>query len=98
MSHITIMLQGVVKTLALIETDELEAHVTECRRHLDHWTGIGPLIDPTQYRKAIQSGEQQDAVLQMEIAEALLKARQMIDRREAYVRSLPGHYNEESTP
>jgi len=88
MDHIIIMLQGVGKTLAMIDTSELEAHITEHRLHLEHWTGIGPLLDPTQYREAIKSGKHQDAVLQLEICEALLVARKAIDVREGYIRSL----------
>jgi len=85
--RIILQLRSVGTMLIMIDTDELEKHVIYHRRHIEHWTGIGPLLDPTQYRDAIKSGKQQDAILQLEIVEALLKARQAIDKRETYARA-----------
>ena len=82
------LLVNVARTLGWISTDRLEYYVKAHQDSLSRWGTMGPMIDPTQYRKQLQSGELEDAKHQLEIAEALLTARKAIDIREEYIKGL----------
>lgn len=86
--ELTQLLGGIGYQLALIPTEELEAHVRECRNSINRADNLGPILDPTGWMRSRHSGEFQDAKNQLAIAEALLVARKAIDQREGYIASL----------
>lgn len=86
--EIQALLVSVSRLLTLIDTYDLQAHVEDCKRSLSRASSIGPLLDPTGYRNAMQTGQMEDAKHQLAIAESLLAARQAIDAREDYCQRL----------
>lgn len=85
---IAMMLRQAVQALTFISTEDLEAHVRESRDSLRRADSMGHILDPTGYRNALQSGELENARYQLQMAEYLLKVRQIIDEREAFVKKM----------
>lgn len=81
-------LKGLVPLLAMIPIRGLREHVNTCRRQIDRADSIGCLIDPTAYQNALYDGTLEDARIQLEIAEAILEARQLIQKRETQRRAV----------
>lgn len=79
------VLQSIARMIAMLPADELRAHVEKCRNSINRAHSIGHIVDPTAYRNAMWDGTIDDAGHQLEIAEAILKARVAIDKREAFV-------------
>lgn len=82
-----IHLATIAQMLALVPTEQVRQHVTVCRSSIDRADSLGSILDPTAYREALHDGSLQDAKNQLAIAEGLLKVRELIDKREAFVAS-----------
>lgn len=87
---ITMLLRQAIQSLTFISTEDLEAHVRESRNSLNYTNSMGHILDPTGYRDALQSGQLEDARYQLEMVEHLLKVRQIVDEREAFVKKIKG--------
>lgn len=83
-----IHLATIAQMLALVTTEQVRQHVAACRSSIDRADTLGSILDPTAYREALHDGSLQDAKNQLAIVEALLKARELIDKREAFVASM----------
>ena len=92
------LLQTVVRTLALIPTGDLDKYVEAIRLQNFEFSNFGPILAPTAYRDAAQSGAIEDARIQLEITELLLEARKLIDDREIMVKKLKENALSESRP
>ena len=82
----TMILQGALRTLAMLPVSDLEAHVRECSNSLQMFHSMGSMLDPTEYRNSMENGKLEDAQRQLEIARLLLKIRELIEEREAWIK------------
>lgn len=85
MPFLTQYLAMIARTLAMVPTQQLSDYVDKCHIDLSYADAVGPILEPTGYRDALQSGQLDDARNQLEIVDALLTVRMMIDKREAFV-------------
>ena len=91
---IRMILGNVARMLVLLDTEELEQYLELNERSLSRVSTIGAMIDPTAYRRSLQSGEKEDADMQLQIAKHLLEARKSIDKREQFINTLANNKSE----
>ena len=87
-NDIQFMLKNTIQQLGLIPVDKLEEYVTNCRDDISRADSLGPIMDPTGYRDALQSGAYEDARLQLKIVEKLLEAVKMGVQRDNFVQQM----------
>lgn len=80
---IMMLLKTIAQTIALIPTEELREYVNWHTNYLSRVDSIGSMLNPTAYRNAMYDGTLDDARNQKEIVEAILKVREVIDKRES---------------
>lgn len=76
-------LNNLVRQIAFIPTDVLEAYLHEYHSHIQHAHSVGPILDPTGYRNALHGHEFENAERQLKMTEHILEIRKLIDEHEA---------------
>lgn len=80
MSDIQDALRTIARELLLLEVEDLEASHKAGTRHINNIDGLGPILHPTEYRNALESGQIENAKLQNELVSHLLEARRVIEK------------------
>ncbi len=69
---IQMLMTSALRTLAMVDTADLEQHVNQVEQSLSRWDSIGAILDPTTYRNDLQSGQHVDNRHQLKISKLLL--------------------------
>jgi hypothetical protein len=76
------LLLNLVRQIAFIPTEELQAHVDACRSSIARAHSVGAILDPTAYRDALQNHGFENSGRQLKMAEHILGIRKLIDEHE----------------
>ena len=82
LDDIKFFMLNIVRQIAYLEVDKLEAHVEAIKAEQQRFDSIGPMLDPTYWMRARNTGEFDLAVTQLRIVEHLLEIRKLMDRNE----------------
>ena len=76
---IEMMLRQAIQSLIYVELADLEEYVSSIGKNNNMYDTIGPILDPTEYRDTLHSGERDRVRTQLQITQKLLEVRQMLE-------------------
>lgn len=76
---------NIVRQIAYLDAEELEAGVKDAKAARQHWDSIGVMLDPTTWHRMADDGSFERSDAQVEMLEYLLAIRKLIDKHEALV-------------
>lgn len=86
-------LLNIVRQIAIVPTEELEAHIERSADSLSRAHAMGPILDPTAYRNTLYGGGFDAAENHLKMVKHLLSIRKLIDEREAMREEILGKEN-----
>lgn len=74
------MLRQIVGLMHMIPTSAIEEYIAEVSANNNMYDAIGPMLDPTEYRKTLHSGKRDNLRVELEIVHKLLDIRKLINK------------------
>jgi hypothetical protein len=80
------LIQSILNTSArvlhAVEIADLEQYIEAVSLNNSTYDALGPMLDPTDYRKNLQSGRLDNLRVELQIARKLLEVRKLLDEIE----------------
>lgn len=73
------MLRQIVGLLHMIPTADIEEYIKGVSANNSMYDAVGPILDPTDYRKTLHSGKRDNLRVELQITEKLLEIRKLIN-------------------
>jgi hypothetical protein len=73
------MLRQVVGLMHMIPIEDIEEYIKGVSANNNMYDAIGPILDPTDYRKNLHSGKRDNMRVELKIVEKMLEIRKLIN-------------------
>jgi hypothetical protein len=73
------MLRQVVGLMHMISIEDMEAYIEGISENNNMYDAVGPMLDPTEYRKTLHSGKRDNMRVELQIVKKMLDIRKLIN-------------------